>query len=68
MVSADDEGGLSIVDPTAFAAALALERDGNEKVTLPANFITLAMGLIILFDVCLSLQRLKQLSGHGTGV
>lgn len=28
----DDEKSMSVVDPTAFAAALALERNGKEKV------------------------------------
>lgn len=33
MVSVDDdEESMSVVDPTAFAAALALERDGREQV------------------------------------
>ena len=32
VVSVDDGNALSVVDPTAFTAALALERDGQEKV------------------------------------
>lgn len=33
VVSVDDGNALSVVDPTAFTAALALERNGQEKVT-----------------------------------
>lgn len=32
VVSVDDGNALSVVDPPAFTAALALERDGHEKV------------------------------------
>lgn len=32
IVSVNGDKAVSVVDPTAFAAALALERDGHEKV------------------------------------
>lgn len=45
VVSVDNEETMSVVDPTAFAAALALERDGQEKVCIGTIFLR-AMGSV----------------------
>lgn len=40
----DDEESMSVVDPTAFAAALALERDGREQV------LSFGVGVVVVDD------------------